>query len=607
MMEKYVTSAWTGVAPGLGNHLWQSTLVALIAGLLTLAFRKHHARARYGVWLAASLKFLVPFSLLVELGQRLRWTRYSTQSVSPGFSLAIDQISQPFSQSAIRVSSAHTPSIVPTLTNFFPLLAVLWLCGFFTVLLLWTVRWYRISSAMRSSVPLRDGREVQALRSVERIGGLRNPIPLLLSHASLEPGIFGIARPTLIWPDGISKRLDEAQLEAVLAHEVWHVRRRDNLFAALHMLVEAVFWFYPLVWWLGARLVEERERACDEEVVALGSDRQVYAESILKVCEFCLGSPLPCVSGVTGADLKKRMVHIMNDRILHNLGLARKLLLTAAAALAIAIPVTFGLFNATPGHAQAQATNSTLAAPVFSSVSVKPNGSADAMQSKMMFSLMDGSFVARGVTLQRLIQMAYHVQDSQISGGPDWLNTAKFDVDAKLDPSFVAAMHQQISDHKNFDDQAILKALLTSEFKLATHSEARTVAVYDLVTDENGMKLQASGNEPRMMHLGPGELTSSGAPLELLAAQLSARLGRPVVDKTGLKGNYAFNLHWAPDPSEDERLKQSGELVALGAPTDSNAPSLITALQEQLGLKLQPQTEPVQVFVVEHAEQPSEN
>jgi bla regulator protein blaR1 len=616
MMEKYVTPMWTTAASGLGNHLWQSTLVALIAGLLALALRKYSARARYGLWWAASLKFLIPFSLLVELGRRLTWTRHSTQSVSPGFYFAIDQISQPFSQSALGVSSAHTPSIVPTLTPFLPYLTVPWLCGFFAVLLLWTARWHRISCAMRSSVPLRDGREVQALRRVERIGGLRNPIPFRLSHTSLEPGIFGIARPTLIWPDGISRRLDEAQLEAILAHEVWHVRRRDNLSAALHMLVEAVFWFYPLVWWLGARLVEERERACDEEVVALGSDRQVYAESILKVCEFCLGSPLPCISGVTGADLKRRMVHIMNDRILHNLGLARKLLLTVAAALAIALPVTFGLFNATPGNAQGQTETATLSAPAYSSVSIKPSAMVNGdNRFRIMFSLKDGSFVAREVTLQRLIQIAYHVQDSQISGGPDWLNTARFDVDAKLDPSFVAAVHQPISDHKNFDDQAMLKSLLASEFKLATHSEARTVAAYDLVIDENGTKLQASGNETRMMQLGRGELTSSGAPLEILAAQLSSRLGRPVVDKTGLKGSYAFTLHWTPDPSEDERLKQAGEPVAFGQrwsvspepPTDSDGPSLMTALQEQLGLKLNPQTEPVQIFVIDHAEQPSEN
>jgi bla regulator protein blaR1 len=606
MMEKYVTSAGSAFSSGLGNHLWQSTLVALIAGLLTLALRKHHARARYGLWLAASLKFLVPFSLLVELGQRLTWTRHSAESVSPGFYFAIDQIGQPFSQSALRVSSApaNASIVSPNFPHFLPFLAVLWLGGFLAVVLLWTARWFRIFSAMKSSIPLDDGREVQALRRVERIGGRRHPIPLLLSRASLEPGIFGIARPTLIWPDGISKRLDQAHLEAILAHEVRHVRRRDNLSATLHMLVEAVFWFYPLVWWLGARLVEERERACDEEVVALGSDREVYAQSILRVCEFCLGSPLPCVSGITGADLKKRMVHIMNDRILQNLGLARKLLLTVAAALAIALPVTFGLFNATPGRAQAQAETATSSGPVYSSVSVKPSAIANTdNRTKMMFSLMDGRFVANGVTLERLIQLAYHVQEAQISGPHDFLNKTKFDIEAKLAPAYV----QQMSEHKGGEDQGMIRSILADQFKLVTHSEARALPTYDLVVDENGAKLQPSGNEPRMMHLGRGELTSSGTPLELLAAQLSARLGRPVVDKTGLEGNYAFNLHWTPDQSEAENLKQSGELVAPGPPADPNGPSLVTALQNQLGLKLQPNTEPVEVLVIDHAEEPTEN
>ncbi len=187
--------------------------------------------------------------------------------------------------------------------------------------------------------------------------------------------------------------------------------------------------------WLGARLVEERERACDEEVVAFGSDRQVYAESILKVCEFCLGSPLPCVSGVTGADLKKRMVHIMNDRILHNLGLARKLLLTVAAALAIALPVTFGLFNATPSRAQEQTETPTPSTPIYSSVSIKPSAIANGdNRTKMMFSLMDGSLVANGVTLERLIQLAYHVQAAQISGPHDFLNKTKFDIEPNSIP-----------------------------------------------------------------------------------------------------------------------------------------------------------------------------
>ncbi|HZC21959.1 MAG TPA: M56 family metallopeptidase, partial [Candidatus Binatia bacterium] len=466
------------------------------------------------------------------------------------------------------------------------------------------VRWFRISSAVKSATLLLEGREVGMLRRLERMGGLRRPIAFLLSRASLEPGIFGIVRPALIWPEGISSHLEDPQLEAVLAHEVWHVRRRDNLAAALQMLVEAVFWFYPLVWWLGARLVEERERACDEDVVALGSDRQVYAESILKVCEFCLGSPLPCVSGVTGADLKKRMAHIMNDRILHNLGMARKLLLTMAAALAIAIPITFGLFHATPGRAQDLTANTTT--PTYSSVSIKPSAGPDGdKRTKMMFSLMDGSFIARGATLQRLIQTAYHLQDAQISGGPDWLNTTQFDIDAKLD-SQTAAAQQQIADQKGAD-QGLLQKLLASQFNLAMHYETRNLATYDLVVAENGAKLQPSGGQRRMMRLGNGEMSSSGSPLELLTAQLSARMGRPVVDKTGLEGEYAFNLHWTPDPSEEQHLRQSGQPFFPEPSPEANGPSLMNGLQDQLGLKLQPNTEPVQVMVIDHAEAPPAN
>src|SRR5262249_41984575 len=157
--------------------------------------------------------------------------------------------------------------------------------------------------SIQGAMPLREGREVEALRRLERLHRMPRPTEILSSRTSLEPGIFGIARSILVWPQGISDRLDDAHLDAVMAHELRHVHHRDNLAAALHILVEAVFWFHPLVWWLGTRLIAEREHACDEEVLESGSDRQVYAESILKICEFCVGSPLTCVSGVTGADL----------------------------------------------------------------------------------------------------------------------------------------------------------------------------------------------------------------------------------------------------------------------------------------------------------------
>jgi uncharacterized protein (TIGR03435 family) len=145
-----------------------------------------------------------------------------------------------------------------------------------------------------------------------------------------------------MWPRGLSDCLDDAQLETILTHEIWHVRRGDNLTAAMHMVVEAVFWFYPLVWWLRKRLSEERERACDEEVLRLPNSPDVYAESILKVCEFCVQSPLPCVSGVTSSDLKRRITYIMTEQVEQRLNLARKLLLAAAGLLGITLPVVAG-------------------------------------------------------------------------------------------------------------------------------------------------------------------------------------------------------------------------------------------------------------------------
>jgi uncharacterized protein (TIGR03435 family) len=637
MIEKNLSVLWNSLAPAVGNHLWQSTLVAVAAAVLTLALRRHNARIRYLLWLAASVKFLIPFSMLISLGKSLAWRPLSPAVQSPAMWSAMEEIGQPFTQASPRIAPAHAVSAASfTSLNSMPWLLAVWFAGFVVVLLLWIVRWRRISQTMESAAPSSEGRELEILRRVESLGGLRNPIALLLSRASLEPGIFGISRPVLLWPEGISRHLHDAQLEAILAHEVWHVRRRDNLFAILHMVVEAVFWFYPPVWWLGSRLVDERERACDEQVVASGSDRQVYAESILKVCEFCLGSPLPCVAGVTGADLKKRMVHIMNDRILHKLDFARKLLLTAAAFLAIALPVTFGLFHATPSRAQSQAVNSSVPATVFSSVSVKPSQPTGNGVHKMMFNMKDGNFLAEGATLQHLIQMAYHVQDAQISGPSDLLSKPRFDVDAKLDPSFVAAMSQRGSENVPFDDQALLKSLLVNQFKLAAHFETRNLPVYDLLIDENGSKLQET-NGIQMMHMDHGQMSSTGTPMIFLAQQLSSHVGSMVVDKTGLKGNYAFDLHWTPDPEEEERLARAGEpgramtttvravnpsqdqaekmqveklqaeQAAMTHQPDPNAPSLFEALQQQLGLKLEPQTEPVQVLVIDHVELPSEN
>jgi hypothetical protein len=190
----------------------------------------------------------------------------------------------------------------------------------------WLVRWRGVREILRAAVPT----------------AIVAPVPVRTSAGLREPSIVGIVRPVLLLPAKIAAQLTPPQLEAVLRHEVCHLRRHDNLTSAIHMLVEAIFWFHPLVWWIGARLLEERERACDESVVRSGSDPRIYAEGILRVCRSYLASDLACVAGVSGADLKLRLEAIMTKTV-KELGIGKRFALGALAFAAVSVPVMVGL------------------------------------------------------------------------------------------------------------------------------------------------------------------------------------------------------------------------------------------------------------------------
>jgi bla regulator protein blaR1 len=277
------------------NHLWQSTLFAIATGLLVLAFRKNRAQVRYGLWFSASCKFLVPFSVLMHLAHDFAWVPVAKNAATPAVSFTMEQISRPF-PNALRSNfsvATHPTDLLPKF------IVGLWLCGVGAVVLMRLRQWVHIRALVRASSPLKTPASVE-VRSCEGM---------------LEPSVIGLFRPVLLLPGDILRRLTPLQLEAVLAHELCHVRRRDNLTSAIHMIVEALFWFHPLVWWIGAHLLRERERACDEAVLNAGTEPRVYAEAILNVCRLFIESPLLCVSGVTGSNLKRRMEAILANYI----------------------------------------------------------------------------------------------------------------------------------------------------------------------------------------------------------------------------------------------------------------------------------------------------
>jgi bla regulator protein blaR1 len=239
------------------NHLWQSTLFAGVAGLLTVFLRRNRAHVRYWLWLMASVKFLLPFSILVAVGGLLgrHTVAAPSQLVSASdFSSFVEQVGEPFTATVPQVAMPAGPRSYTSVIV--AVLIFVWATGFVTLVCRWTLRWLRMRASVRKASPL----------------DLPIGLPVKSSPEFGEPGVFGIFRPVLLLPDKIMDCLTAREMESIVAHEFCHVRRRDNLLTAVHMAVEVLFWFHPLVWWVGARLMEERERACDEEVLLLGSE-----------------------------------------------------------------------------------------------------------------------------------------------------------------------------------------------------------------------------------------------------------------------------------------------------------------------------------------------
>jgi bla regulator protein BlaR1 len=583
------------------NHLWQSTVFAFAVALVSLAFRKNRAEVRYWLWLSASLKFLVPFSLLIGVGIRV-WDalpagKIATHITAPYVSQTMVEITQPFPETFARMSSSHHAN------SWIPIaILALWAFGFFCVVLMRCRSWFRIRAAVRASAPI----------------NISATIPVRSSATLLEPGVVGFLNPVLLLPEGILKKLTPPQLEAVLAHEQCHIRRRDNLTSAFHMLVEAIFWFHPIVWWIGAKLVEERERACDESVLAHGNEPQVYAEGILNVCKSYLESPLHCVSGVTGSDLKKRIRAILADRVAGDLNFGRKIALTIAGIVALAAPVFIGVIGAPAIRAQSQPNFKFDVASIKLS-KARANGGTFIMGMK---DTPDG-FVATNVHLLWLVQSAYGVDGPQVSGAPSWLNTEMYDVDARMDSTTADALAKLTPEEGRLARRKMLQALLADRMKLVVHSDSKEAPVFSLVIAKNGPKLQeskpsaappngasGSGSEPSMSAGSEdGMLVDSfHEPISYLALWLQGQLRAPVLDKTGLTGIYDFKLKWTRDRVQSAVPPGS---AANGQPpvasSDSIGPTLLEALQDQLGLKLESGKGTVEGVVIDHIEKPSGN
>ena len=603
------------------NHLWQSTLFAAAVALTTLAFRKNRAQVRYCLWLSASVKFLVPFVLLMNLGNSI-WsalaarkiaTELAPQAVSlslpSAVSLNLEQIAQPFPDTSSFVSSARPVYSI----EWIPIAIVcMWVCGFLSVLLVRLRGWLRVRAALRASTPI----DIDAAVAVRSSPGL------------LEPGVVGFLRPVLLLPEDILNHLSPSQLGTVIAHELSHIRRRDNLTAAVHMVVEAIFWFHPLVWWIGTRLVEEREHACDEAVLGLGGEPRDYADAILSVCKFCVESPLACVSGISGADLKKRIVRIMTEGLGYKLSFGRKLLLAGVAALALAVPVMLGQAEAArrlmlAAIKAAPKPLQTTAHAVIAEEEALSTGEIEQAAlpldlsglAQLRFDLASGPrfeaahmernkhvpiptqsgpmregdhYVIYAHSMQSLISEAYGVPENQVIGGPPWLEFDRYDIEAKT-PATTSDANVKL----------MLRALLEERLHLMVQSGTFPQPARILSLEKGGSKLKPSDGkvEAGCKQSGQAPSAPGGTPTmtldchnqttkdiaHLLEDDAGWRDKRPVIDRTGLKGSFDFKLSWTlPMTGPDEAVFTEAASSELGLKIENGTAPWTGLLVEKL-------------------------
>jgi uncharacterized protein (TIGR03435 family) len=260
----------------------------------------------------------------------------------------------------------------------------------------------------------------------------------------------------------------------------------------------------------------------------------------------------------------------------------RRSLACSAAVLAFATSVVLAQ---SPSAPKAGTTTKPLTWDV---ISVKPNHSLD--PSSFMRWTIDG-IELRNATLHELLLNAFEVRsESQITGYPGWVNSEHFDIEAKMDADTVAAYHALTSADSKDQWHTFMQQILDERFAMKFHIEKRDLPVYNLVVASQGLKLKPSAkDENSSSSMGRGKYSAHRGQVGGLAFSLSGTVGRVIFDKTGLTGEYDIDLRWSPDDESD------------------SGPSIFSALQDQLGLKLESAKAPVDVVVIDRLERPSAN
>jgi uncharacterized protein (TIGR03435 family) len=568
------------------HFLWQGAGIAALYAAVRWLARGMRTEGRYLLACVALASMMAaPIVTWCVLGQ---------SEATPAF--AADQTAR----APGTIPSVATPlppevhAAVPTAheTPWLKWAVAIWLAGASALSLRLLGGWWmaaRLRWRLTRPAPLEWCQAIERLRN--RLGVAR-AVSLRVSAMVQSPVVIGAWRPLVLVPVGMLTGMPAAQVEALLIHELAHIRRHDYLVNLLQSIAEALLFYHPTVWWVSSHIRAEREHCCDDAAVAVSGDALEYANAL---AELAGSRPVRLAAiAANGGSLADRIARLLGEeRPAPRNGLARGTVLGVVLLAATA----YGLF--------AQDT-----APVFQAASVKPNTTNP--PNHMFRPLPGGRITARNATLQMLILTAYGVQPYQLSGGPVWMETDGFDIEAS-------------PDHEAGVKEALLmvQSLLADRFKLALHRETRQLPVYDLTAAKGSFNPPApkqggcasldSGSPPPpgsipcgMVRMGfSGVLNGNSVQMGNFVKALATVMGRPVIDRTSFTGALDIDMTFTPD-SNTQGLP-GGALGAAPPVPDPSRPSIFDVLQEQFGLKLISSKGPVEVLVIDHVERPTAN
>jgi uncharacterized protein (TIGR03435 family) len=490
----------------------------------------------------------------------------------------------------------------PVPASYFPWMVAVWIGGTMICWLRLFFGWiiaHRLRSRLVQPAPADWQHAMDRLQS--RIG-MSRPVRLLVSTLAHAPAAVGWLRPVVLLPGAALAGLSSAQLEAILLHELAHIRRHDYLVNILQSAVEALLFYHPAVWWISHHIRDERELCCDDVAVSLTRDATDYARALAQLA-LAPATNLGAASAATAGSVAHRIARLIGQPAAPTF--------TAPGVSAAAIV----LVTAVAVLAQSSAR------PKFEAAVVKPSETQNMQRVRPMPGRLSAD---SGIRL--LIQNAYGLQSYQIVGIPD---------SANLRYSVEATAGANVSRDEMLQ---MLQVLLEERFQLKYHRETREMPVWALVPARSGIKLSspkegnctepspnpsAEWNTGRMPMPGTGPsappqcgsirigLQPMGARMQggnvlmpELVRTLAMALGRPVVDRTGFSRPFDVQLDFLPDevttalppppPGSDIRDR-------------SNSPTITVAVQEQLGLRLESAKGPVEVMVIDHIERPAAN